>query len=709
LDNTLPPERVPEYEKICLESDVYLAEVASCHQILIMLLGEAAEVEPAMRRRMYRLQRATVPSVAEEPLAKEPATSTVKESVGTGKTPLESKPVSESKPEPAAVLSRPQPDDKTERVTRSRPEVPDYLRKASRPNYVPFAVTAALAFLVAIVGLRAMGQFNQHHPVLRMFRGEVEGEFAEVEHIDGSGDAKLSTTPPVESIAGQIPKKPIDDGLAPVVNPRTEPVRVPPQPAVEKPQSEPAPVPPKLPSESPAEPAAAPDKLSPELPHVEPLDDRPPANDDAPAKPARTEPAPSEPRPTAPGPKAPSQDPLPTTDVEAKVTDLGRLITEDQILVRFEPEADAWHRLSARATLRSRDRLVALPTYRPQILLASSIQVTLSGPTELTLEADGNSSSVQLHVPYGRFVTTANVGTIPATFRLRLANRTGTIRLDTADTEVAVEVRNFLPPGTNPEELPAKKVVQIYVSGGAAQWQDMGGDAVRIEPLQVCEFVDDDRVRLSAFESAPSWTNGSDISDIDRLASPELAKAIAPDRPVRLVLQENVSHRKAEVRALATRCLSFFDDFEAFFSPDGVLRDEWQRASWSVHFAALQEAIARGEASAAAVRKSLEKFRPDDAQALYRMIWGYSPAELQGGADLQLVQWLDHESMDYRVFAYANLEQMTGMTLGYLPHYPEARRKSRVAAWRARLEAGEIKYKEIPTALPKRPAGLPAP
>ena len=46
LDNVLPPEQVGDYERICLESDVHLAEATACHHVLTMVLGEPADVEP---------------------------------------------------------------------------------------------------------------------------------------------------------------------------------------------------------------------------------------------------------------------------------------------------------------------------------------------------------------------------------------------------------------------------------------------------------------------------------------------------------------------------------------------------------------------------------------------------------------------------------------------------------------------------------------
>jgi len=55
LSDALTSEQIAQMEQTCLESDVHLAEVAACHQILTLVLTEQVRVPPTARQRMYRL------------------------------------------------------------------------------------------------------------------------------------------------------------------------------------------------------------------------------------------------------------------------------------------------------------------------------------------------------------------------------------------------------------------------------------------------------------------------------------------------------------------------------------------------------------------------------------------------------------------------------------------------------------------------------
>jgi len=55
LDNALPADALADVEGLALASDVHLAEIAACHQILTIVLGESALVPPTAYQRMYGL------------------------------------------------------------------------------------------------------------------------------------------------------------------------------------------------------------------------------------------------------------------------------------------------------------------------------------------------------------------------------------------------------------------------------------------------------------------------------------------------------------------------------------------------------------------------------------------------------------------------------------------------------------------------------
>jgi hypothetical protein len=55
LDNELDSNKVSELEQLALDSEVHLAEIAACHQILTLVLGEPVPVPPKAKERMYAL------------------------------------------------------------------------------------------------------------------------------------------------------------------------------------------------------------------------------------------------------------------------------------------------------------------------------------------------------------------------------------------------------------------------------------------------------------------------------------------------------------------------------------------------------------------------------------------------------------------------------------------------------------------------------
>ncbi len=193
-----------------------------------------------------------------------------------------------------------------------------------------------------------------------------------------------------------------------------------------------------------------------------------------------------------------------------------------------------------------------------------------------------------------------------------------------------------------------------------------------------------------AVKEAPKWVSADMIPQLDRRASATIAQSLPSDQPARVKLLELTLRPQKEVRWLALRCLGYVGQFHEMVS---ALNDPLHRLDWPDYVEQLCEAVARDSASAAAVRQALEKQYPDQAAPMYRMLWGYTDDDLQGGSDKDLVNGLDDDLLAVRVLSICNLTKVTGLGKIYQPEQPAAKRKQATERWRQRLKANEIRVK----------------
>jgi hypothetical protein len=445
-------------------------------------------------------------------------------------------------------------------------------------------------------------------------------------------------------------------------------------------------------AEPPLVPGDGPDSSSiPRLP-VEPgeTDEAPPVPADSPVE--STEEAPPVPTDTdtaagaAEDPdKANPLRPAKPLDIAAAAgVEIGRYLTGDQVAVQFDREAKNWKRLPARAVLASGDRVLTLPAFHPSFALANGVTIHSAGPSQLTFEGLNENGVPVVAVEFGRlgFLTVGKAGN---QVHLRLGERDVLVTFLDAQSTLALDVISKLPPGRDPEAAPPDLAVDLFATSGQIAITEAGKEQVVKAPEHVT------LTEVSAGGLAPGvlpdWATRDVLNPLDEKAAAALEKELTFDRPLSLAIKELSQNRRAEVRALAIRCGGYLGDFEAFVT---ALNDADQRASWPAQVESLKAAIARGPQTATLVRETLEEQRGGDAKSLYRMLWGFTPAQLQDGDAQRLVDELNNDALDVRVLAFWNLQNITGKSLFYRPESPEAKRRASLTKWREMLEDGKI-------------------
>jgi hypothetical protein len=657
LDSALPQDRVGDFERICLESNKHLAEVAACHQILTLVLGKPADVPESLRERVYALGRAAAEAEAPPVAARAQATAPAK----------------------AAENGRPAG------VTRPAPTVPDYLR-AGRPASVwQFLGAVAIVFLIAALVLRLMGPFNSSHPVLALFKGPAT-----------VADVNRPTTPPTAPSATPSAEQPPtgDAGTGDSATGESGAAGAASAAAAANDATDGAASPTNVPeahipiAPSPADAAAVAREAPPPPPPP------PPAGDVA-DRPVEPTPKPLPEGPEAPKPVAPTPAPV--------AMDVGRFLSDEQVLAR-QTQEEMWLRVPARSVLSAGERLTSLPAFRPQIALASGVQATFAGEGSVQLAEPNENGTSRMKVDYGRLLL-VTVGAAGAQIELDLGGVRGVMTLVDADSAVAISVKKFLPPGTDPDSLLPFPVVEIFNTHGRVTWDEGDEPRVEIPTGQVRIYAGGDPPDNYGPFANPDWIDPKSILPIDRESQLVLERLLVEDKALNLSLAEALEHRQVNVRSLAARCLAVLGEFEPILSE---LNDPRQQAFWGGEFLTLRSCIQRGPEVSARLKAALDRTRPDQAAELYRLLWGYSEDQLAKDEAATLVKLLESEHMDVRVLAIQNLVTITGAMEFYRAEKKPEDVRAAIQAWRSRLARKSITYKVPPAAIePYKPIERP--
>ncbi len=708
LDNTLSPERVAEFERICLEpgteADMHLAEVASCHHVLTMVLGEPAEIETSIRDRMYRL-----PEEAERTKS------------------LRIEPAHQAPPVEQPAAPRPQvpiaPVPPSYEYVEEEAEVPDYLRAATAERHHKLRLVAA-ACIVAMFG--ALGYF--------LFRPVAEPELPEgVASVDMQS-IESGPAIEIESVSEPEPQVETNDSSAPPFVPETDSSETTGEgegsaddatssgEAEEKEVDSPSAG--DLDSTNDAVAASQPDSVVPGVSTAtsgadgdsstsSPLDGDPlaEATPDAPLPPQTTDPV----RPIlgVGSDRVATDDALtddfgvggassvpPPPEPEGPVQMGNYLSVAADILLRRDFETGKWIRMPPRTAITGGDHLLTLPTFRPHISL-QEMNIYLAGGTRVQiLDADQLSSEggVGLDVLYGRLLINAGLDGGP--LLLKLGEDTREMKLG-GSASLAVKVRRVFVPGSNFETEVAPIEVDWYLTSGSVQWPGLGGGKQTIEAPSAWKTIEGIDELPSPIEELPVWIDHEEVTDIERRAKKALSEQLVEKEPVEITLLELNDPaglgRRREVRTLAAKSSLHVGQFEPFVKS---LSDVDQRKAWDDHIDSLRAAIALSPKVAAQVRDAFETLRGREAtQDLMEMVQGYSDQEVgltaeqqQNGALVKLLGWLDNESLDYRVLATYNLNQITGSTYkaGYRPEADSSQRQRALRKLWNRFESNDL-------------------
>ena len=665
LDNTLSSEQLEAFERICIESEVHLAEVAACHG----LLAEVAR-DPSAESGLHHDERERIQQRSRGLLAglRDRAATERDEAQRRGDDHRESRetarairdamdtaPSHHAAATPAGELVVPLAPGRS---------TPQPVKRSSLAAWA--AAMVSLALLVALAGTLAWSLLGT--PAGRGSRRPTE--LARVEGPEPVVPTVANAEAPAATVAAETVAEPM----------------------------------------SPEQKADSPEEQSPDEPAPESL---------APESSTPDEPTPEASEPEASGPAVDAavavvEIPLPVTEAPdsafdaADSPDTVGLVGGEGGLLR-QSASVGWSFVPVGSALGMREELLVLRGFQPE-LQVRGVTIRLLPETRAVLSLDPDGTP-RIEVVFGRAVAQASRADAP--LGITAVGLVGTVTAGLM-SPVAVEVELTRDPGADPTGTPPLIRSRVYASRGLVWRQTAGGG---LPAGRLLEGIDaqgmlDERMSLE-WSSAdpgrimpvrnpvlPPWVGFGSRSDrLEKAASEALAAKLAATTPLTKALHELAVDKRTENRTLAASALALIGEFDdlveqlAAESPGKKL----EARQWSqLEAATVPLALARGENAAARLFESFVNRGPHGkADTLKAMVIGFTDKDLAAGADRGLVEALEDPSLIVRRYAIQSLVEVTRPSAvdraRYRPDGLPDMRRDGVLWWRGQLEKGLVR------------------
>ncbi len=624
LDNSLTDDLVADMEKVCLESDVQLAEVAACHQILTLVLGEPADVSSLQRERLLAL--------------------------------CPGQPVGQLDMTPSPPNRNPKPAPSPASATGTGGEgfedrLPEFLKPSPWPSRV-LPLAAVVLLVVVWIGMVVSDQQKMSGLFQPALHGLETPAGSQPVAVRDAAPAKsqppVKSDAPTEGATGKV----VATGTAGVPPRQTEPTEV----AV----TTPAPVVPESPV-----PAVVESKSLP------PMSAKPVVEDSAAPVPAPPPPA----VPAVPVSYVSSDGIL----LQEKAADNHWSLTPRQ--GNLEPGDQL-------AALEPFEALLSIDSDTAKVTLLGDTLVQLMGPTRAARVGLGIHHGrvvLQSGRREDRLPVEFAIAAGQDLWKLELLAPETVIGIEVEVRETTGVDQDFGANGYLAECFVLTGAVRWAGTRGQSQQVD-GGHWFRISP-GMGPMTDRSISEPIPLVESPDWLDPQrrKLSSALRRYADLFEKELAPADSVEQTLGTLAGDSRPKISELATRGLATMEDYPLLVT---ALAQSSHEESRFAARDGLRRWLASTPGAGATLSKELElRYPPAEAAMMLRLLWGYSDVDARNRAtSLELVELLRSPRTEFRELAFFHIVRLTGQRHDYRPLDGGVRREPGVRRWLDHIE-----------------------